>query len=107
MAGYEAEPDRVWDEYEWELFFQKKDHKQRSTWSCWKSTSIIRNETKSSRARWVGPSFSTKKKAIHGVRKSTRCWRKNRVAAKTPLNRREWLSRRASRTTPFTGPRSP
>ena len=27
MAGYEPEPDRVWDEYEWERFLQQQDHK--------------------------------------------------------------------------------
>lgn len=27
MSGYEHEPDRVWDEYEWERFLQQQDHK--------------------------------------------------------------------------------
>jgi hypothetical protein len=27
MSGYEPEPDRVWDEYEWERFLQQQDHK--------------------------------------------------------------------------------
>ena len=27
MAGYESEPDRVWDEYQWERFLQQQDHK--------------------------------------------------------------------------------
>jgi hypothetical protein len=27
MSGYEQEPDRVWDEYEWERFLQQQDHK--------------------------------------------------------------------------------
>ncbi len=27
MAGYDREPDRVWDEYEWERFLQQQDHK--------------------------------------------------------------------------------
>ena len=27
MPGYEHEPDRVWDEYEWERFLQQQDHK--------------------------------------------------------------------------------
>jgi hypothetical protein len=27
MPGYEPEPDRVWDEYEWERFLQQQDHK--------------------------------------------------------------------------------
>src|SRR4051812_31083668 len=27
MAGYEHEPDRAWDEYEWERFLQQQDHK--------------------------------------------------------------------------------
>jgi hypothetical protein len=27
MAAYEPEPDRVWDEYEWERFLQQQDHK--------------------------------------------------------------------------------
>src|SRR2546423_8150176 len=27
MSGYEHEPDRVWDEYQWERFLQQQDHK--------------------------------------------------------------------------------
>src|SRR6266567_1631430 len=27
MSAYEPEPDRVWDEYEWERFLQQQDHK--------------------------------------------------------------------------------
>ncbi|MFN2476123.1 MAG: hypothetical protein ABR526_07280 [Chthoniobacterales bacterium] len=27
MAAYDREPDRVWDEYEWERFLQQQDHK--------------------------------------------------------------------------------
>jgi hypothetical protein len=27
MSGYEPEPDRVWDEYQWERFLQQQDHK--------------------------------------------------------------------------------
>ena len=27
MPGYEHEPDRAWDEYEWERFLQQQDHK--------------------------------------------------------------------------------
>src|SRR6266699_1377315 len=27
MSGYEHEPDRIWDEYEWERFLQQQDHK--------------------------------------------------------------------------------
>jgi hypothetical protein len=27
MSGYESEPDRVWDEYQWERFLQQQDHK--------------------------------------------------------------------------------
>src|ERR1051325_953738 len=27
MSDYEPEPDRVWDEYEWERFLQQQDHK--------------------------------------------------------------------------------
>jgi hypothetical protein len=27
MSGYDPEPDRVWDEYEWERFLQQQDHK--------------------------------------------------------------------------------
>ncbi len=27
MPGYEHEPDRIWDEYEWERFLQQQDHK--------------------------------------------------------------------------------
>ncbi len=27
MPGYDPEPDRVWDEYEWERFLQQQDHK--------------------------------------------------------------------------------
>jgi hypothetical protein len=27
MSGYDQEPDRVWDEYEWERFLQQQDHK--------------------------------------------------------------------------------
>jgi len=27
MAGYDHEPDRAWDEYEWERFLQQQDHK--------------------------------------------------------------------------------
>src|ERR1700751_4491260 len=27
MAEYEGEPERVWDEYEWERFLQQQDHK--------------------------------------------------------------------------------
>ena len=27
MPGYNQEPDRVWDEYEWERFLQQQDHK--------------------------------------------------------------------------------
>lgn len=27
MPGYDREPDRVWDEYEWERFLQQQDHK--------------------------------------------------------------------------------
>src|SRR3954447_15541234 len=27
MAGYEHEPDRAWDEYEWERFLQQQDQK--------------------------------------------------------------------------------
>ena len=27
MSGYEHEPDRVWDEYEWERFLQQQDYK--------------------------------------------------------------------------------
>src|SRR6478735_198860 len=27
MSGYEPEPDRVWDEYEWERFLQQQDRK--------------------------------------------------------------------------------
>src|ERR1700682_3827195 len=27
MPGYEPEPDRVWDEYQWERFLQQQDHK--------------------------------------------------------------------------------
>src|ERR1043166_1148756 len=27
MAGYEGEPERVWDEYEWERFLQQQDSK--------------------------------------------------------------------------------
>src|SRR5205814_8367240 len=27
MSTYEPEPDRVWDEYEWERFLQQQDHK--------------------------------------------------------------------------------
>src|SRR6185295_10490560 len=27
MSEYEPEPDRVWDEYEWERFLQQQDHK--------------------------------------------------------------------------------
>ncbi len=27
MAGFDHEPERVWDEYEWERFLQQQDHK--------------------------------------------------------------------------------
>jgi hypothetical protein len=27
MAGYESEPERMWDEYDWERFLQQQDHK--------------------------------------------------------------------------------
>src|SRR5450756_2184789 len=27
MSGYEHEPDRIWDEYEWERFLQQQDGK--------------------------------------------------------------------------------
>jgi hypothetical protein len=27
MAGYDHEPDRAWDEYDWERFLQQQDHK--------------------------------------------------------------------------------
>ena len=27
MAGYDPEPDRAWDEYDWERFLQQQDHK--------------------------------------------------------------------------------
>ena len=27
MSGYEQEPDRIWDEYEWERFLRQQDHK--------------------------------------------------------------------------------
>nr|MDQ2659767.1 hypothetical protein [Verrucomicrobiota bacterium] len=27
MPGYDHEPDRAWDEYEWERFLQQQDHK--------------------------------------------------------------------------------
>jgi hypothetical protein len=27
MSGYDHEPDRAWDEYEWERFLQQQDHK--------------------------------------------------------------------------------
>src|SRR6266513_1999851 len=27
MSAYEPEPDRVWDEYEWERFLQQQDYK--------------------------------------------------------------------------------
>src|SRR5205085_12141713 len=27
MSAYEPEPDRIWDEYEWERFLQQQDHK--------------------------------------------------------------------------------
>ena len=27
MAGYEGEPERVWDEYDWERFLQQQDQK--------------------------------------------------------------------------------
>src|SRR5215212_9519578 len=27
MSAYDPEPDRVWDEYEWERFLQQQDHK--------------------------------------------------------------------------------
>src|ERR1700756_3325067 len=27
MSAYEPEPDRVWDEYDWERFLQQQDHK--------------------------------------------------------------------------------
>ena len=27
MAGFDQEPERVWDEYDWERFLQQQDHK--------------------------------------------------------------------------------
>ena len=53
--------------------------RRKSTWSCWKNIWTIRSGTKSSRAKWVGRSYSTER---DGATKSMHSWPRNRGPAR-------------------------
>src|SRR3954453_9227042 len=107
MAGYEPEPDRVWDEYEWERFLQQQDHKTEKYMELLEKyldhpqrDQIIAREMGWTQLLNEEESDSWSEEVDAMLAEESSC-------GKTPLNRREWLSRRASRTPPFTEPRSP
>src|SRR5438309_951790 len=78
---------------------------QKSTWSCWRDTSTIRNATKSSPEKWVGRRFWA---TAIGARRSMHFWTKIGVYKMTRLQAAPNKSRvKALKTTFSIGQPSP
>ena len=77
MSGYEHEPDRAWDEYEWERFLQQQDHKTEKYMELLEKY-LDHPQRDQIIAREMGWTQLLERRAT-GATKWTRCSRKNRA----------------------------
>ena len=76
MAGFEHQPERAWDEYDWERFLQQQDHKTEKYMELLEKY-LDDPQRDQIIAREMGWTQLLRRRRI-GARKSTRCWRRNR-----------------------------